>query len=460
MWEARHKTVDGVRAVVKFMRPELVGVPHLVDRFLREASAGMKISHERLVKVYDAAVLPGIGPYIVMEYLDGVDLEEHLSKRGKLSAAETLAILAQVADGLEALHAEGIFHRDLKPSNVFLLRGEDLAVKIVDFGLAKVISPDGQGITQAGFFAGSPGYVAPEQVEDFANAGARADVFALGMTCIRMIAGGLPYDSTDSPSPLLESLSRQRAEPGLVRRFLERQSRSDIPREWFAILEKAVAFDAKQRTSCARAVTKGLADSTQGHGAARDVSNPAVTLAAGSSKESQPSRAAFWPMVAIAAPVLGTAVAIAVVVVRSGTPASVDAASRDASDLRDAAFQSGALINVDSGVDAERQRDVVDAGIDAVDAGIDAGRIRVIDAGRSSRHGAGGDSLPPTTAIVKFFSDEPGVGVKDGLSPLGYTPLVTEIAVGDHVFTFTEKGQETRCKMRIEEDRQLKARCP
>lgn len=265
VWEARHQLEPERRAVVKVIRPELLPRPEMVERFKREAIAGMRVSHRRLVQIYDVDQLADGRPYILMEFLDGGDLETHLASYVKLNAEDTLRIAAQIVDGLEALHEKGIVHRDLKPSNVFLL-GEDRSVKIVDFGLAK--APTGGGgprLTYAGYMAGSPYYVAPEQVADFAGTDSRADVYALGMMIIRMLAGRLPYEFPEDgyngvAQVLLAALDRQRTNPYLARQALEVGASADVPPGWFDILERSIAMHVEARVQRARELIFALAD--------------------------------------------------------------------------------------------------------------------------------------------------------------------------------------------------------
>jgi serine/threonine-protein kinase len=262
VWEARHHLEPKRRAVVKIIRPELLPRTDMVERFLREAVAGMQVKHRHLVEIYDVAQLPDGRPYILMEFLDGGDLEGYLASYQKLGAEDTLRILAQIADGLEVLHAAGIVHRDLKPSNVFLVEGESRLVKIVDFGLAKAPSSTGARLTQAGFVAGSPFYVAPEQVVDFAGVDGRADVYALSMIAVRMLAGRLPYavDGSTVSNPLLAALNLQRDNPFLARQVLELEAARDVPQGWFAILERGIAVHVDARIQRVRELVFALAD--------------------------------------------------------------------------------------------------------------------------------------------------------------------------------------------------------
>lgn len=263
VWAASHHLEPRRRAVVKVIRAELLPRVDLVERFLREAIAGMQVKHPRLVEIYDVAQLADGRPYILMEFLDGGDLEAYVASFQRFTADDTLRIVAQVAEGLEVLHGAGIVHRDLKPSNVFLVEGESRVVKIVDFGLAKAPSNSGERLTHHGFVAGSPYYVAPEQVTDFRSADSRADVYALAMITVRMVAGRLPYaadSDREASNPLVAALMRQRDNPYLARQVLEVEAAPDVPPAWFEHLERGIAISPDARWPRARDLVFALAD--------------------------------------------------------------------------------------------------------------------------------------------------------------------------------------------------------
>jgi eukaryotic-like serine/threonine-protein kinase len=265
VWEAQHG-LSGKRAVVKVIRAELLPRPEMVERFLREGQAGMQLKHERLIEIYDVAQLADGRPYILMEFLDGGDLERYLAGYEKLCPEDALRVIAQIADGLRVLHAAGIVHRDLKPSNVYLV-GDN--VKILDFGLAKVPTTAGNRLTYAGFMAGSAYYVAPEQIFDFANADGRADVFALAMIAVRMLAGRLPFATAEdagqpSQQVIMRALDRQRETPHLARLLLEREAPRDMPAGWIDDLERGIAFDVGARFQRPHDLPLALADKLPG----------------------------------------------------------------------------------------------------------------------------------------------------------------------------------------------------
>ncbi len=167
-------------------------------RFRREARASSRITSENVVRVTDADVAAELegAPFIVMELLDGEDLEHLLAARRQLGAKETVDILLQVARGLDKAHAVGVVHRDLKPENVFLHRRDDgsTVAKVVDFGISKVLRPEDDpslmSVTSSGEIMGTPLYMSPEQARaKAAEIGPGTDVWAIGLMAYRMLTG-------------------------------------------------------------------------------------------------------------------------------------------------------------------------------------------------------------------------------------------------------------------------------
>ena len=155
-------------------------------RFATEASVLAELQHPAIVR-YVAHGDSGGLRYLAMEWLEGEDLGARL-QRGPLDVAQTVALGARVADALGAAHARGILHRDLKPTNLFLPGGDVAAVKLIDFGIARIGFL--AGVTQAGMAVGTPGYMAPEQVQGKPGVDTRADVFALGCVLYECLTGG------------------------------------------------------------------------------------------------------------------------------------------------------------------------------------------------------------------------------------------------------------------------------
>lgn len=187
-------TVEGGagRVAIKCILPLFAGDPQIVARFRREVRVTSRLAGEHVARVIEAGDLPGDGgPFVVMEYLEGRDLQEIVDDRGPLPIGEAAACVAQACVGLAEAHALGIVHRDLKPSNLFRVEGSSGGcIKLLDFGVAKVEGP-GEDIEleEVGRMIGSRRYMAPEQRLDASSVDARADVWSLGMI-LRYLATG------------------------------------------------------------------------------------------------------------------------------------------------------------------------------------------------------------------------------------------------------------------------------
>ena len=156
-WKGRDLLL-GREVAVKVMRESLAADPQFIARFRQEAQAAANLSHEHIAAIYDFGSDDGIH-YIVMEYVPGEDLKQHLKRRGPLALPEALELALQIAEALEAAHAKGIVHRDIKPANILLT--EEGLVKVADFGIARVFSAPDDNST--GTLIGSVHYLSPEQ---------------------------------------------------------------------------------------------------------------------------------------------------------------------------------------------------------------------------------------------------------------------------------------------------------
>jgi serine/threonine-protein kinase len=198
----------GARVAVKLITAEGAQSDVLLERFKREAKACEAAPSKHIVRVLAAERedISGL-PYMVMDYLEGEDLETLVGRLGPLPPDLALRVAAQACEGLIVAHAGGVIHRDIKPANLFLAReGQERIVKIVDFGLAKVRmedagAPDSR-ITRTGALLGSPLYMAPEQARGAKDVDARADLWSLGVVLYEALTGRTPFDGCDSLSEL------------------------------------------------------------------------------------------------------------------------------------------------------------------------------------------------------------------------------------------------------------------
>lgn len=192
VYEAEH-VILRQRVAVKALLPGTVTSAETLERFSLEASAIARIASEHVVRVMDAGSLPNGAPYLVMEYLDGCDLEELLSVRGKLPVTEVVDFTLQALDALAHAHAARVIHRDLKPANLFLAKRPDgqRVIKLVDFGISKAFdsSPEGDRIV------GSPAYMSPEQLDN-RSIDVRTDLWSLGVVMYELLSGSPPFSGT------------------------------------------------------------------------------------------------------------------------------------------------------------------------------------------------------------------------------------------------------------------------
>ncbi|HEY8086912.1 MAG TPA: protein kinase [Polyangiaceae bacterium] len=190
---ARHRDL-GELVALKFLRPSSSERPESHARFAREARTATRIKNEHVARVYDTGTADG-HPFLVMEYLTGEDLARVLRRRGPLPAAEAVDLLLQACEAIADAHNLGIVHRDLKPANLFVTTSSDGApfVKVLDFGIARSLSPGDPSVTATAAVVGSPLYMSPEQLASSRTVDARADVWSLGVILYEMLAGATPF---------------------------------------------------------------------------------------------------------------------------------------------------------------------------------------------------------------------------------------------------------------------------
>lgn len=192
---AEHVAI-GRQVAVKILLGNLQEKPDLAKRFLQEARTASKLRHANVVDIIDFGHVDPRTPFFVMEYLNGQDLKGVVKAEKVLAWPRTREIALQICAGLAMAHSQGFIHRDLKPDNVYLIRDEAgrEVVKILDFGIAKIISDEAHDTTQTGVLLGTPEYMSPEQAQD-QPLDARSDIYALGVILYRMMVGRVPFQS-------------------------------------------------------------------------------------------------------------------------------------------------------------------------------------------------------------------------------------------------------------------------
>jgi eukaryotic-like serine/threonine-protein kinase len=249
---ARHKVIDK-RVAVKILRADFARRKEITDRFLQEAKAASSIGSPHIVDISDFGELPDGSTYFVMEWLDGIPLSKITRERNAVPLPRLIAIARQIADGLGAAHARGIVHRDLKPDNVFLVRhGSNTDfVKILDFGIAKVMNDPSQKRTQAGALFGTPHYMAPEQAAG-TPVDARTDVYALGVILYELASGRLPFDGNSLMGILTQHMFKA---PAPIR---TKEAHGPVPASFEAIIMKALSKHPDHRYATMQALSDDL----------------------------------------------------------------------------------------------------------------------------------------------------------------------------------------------------------
>ena len=198
VYEAEHTTL-GKRVAIKLMLEKYTGDSEAVARFTREALAASRIGNPHIIDVMDIGTAPDGRSYVVMELLNGRPLSKAIEDGGPMAPQRAISIMRQVLKAVGAAHAKGIVHRDLKPDNIFLLEHGESGdfVKLLDFGISKMIDPDMQvaatKLTTTGVVMGTPLYMAPEQAMG-AEIDHLADLYACGVIMYEMLAGKPPFD--------------------------------------------------------------------------------------------------------------------------------------------------------------------------------------------------------------------------------------------------------------------------
>jgi len=248
VYEGEHLTVER-RVAIKLLHPEFAQKPDIVKRFQREARAAAYTGNEHVVEVLDMDALPDGSPFMVLEYLDGINLDQLVESNGPLELGRAVRIVIQVCDALDAVHEAGIIHRDLKPDNIYLVpRGANPDfVKVLDFGISKFKSASfGQTatLTTTGSLIGTPSFMAPEQIDDGHDVDRRADIFALGGILYYALTANIPF--TAETLYLLWVKICNEPSPSVTR------LRPDIPIEIDDVISRALEKEPGKRfASCA-----------------------------------------------------------------------------------------------------------------------------------------------------------------------------------------------------------------
>lgn len=264
---ATHLKLDQDVAI-KMLKPESMKNERVVARFAREARAAARLKSEHVVRILDVDEQESVeaggssAPFIVMEYLDGTDLDRLVRKRGPVSSTRAAELALEACEGLAEAHALGIVHRDVKPANLFLAtsqRGVE-RVKLLDFGISKPPeSGEDPTITEADRLLGSPSFMSPEQLKAARDVDARTDVWSLGVVLYFLVSGRLPFEG-DSATSVAARIAADPPRP--------LDDVKDLPRELVTVVMRCLEKDPAARYGSVAALARALAPFAPGGGAA------------------------------------------------------------------------------------------------------------------------------------------------------------------------------------------------
>jgi serine/threonine protein kinase len=238
VYKARN-TEDGRDVALKVLPREMAAKPSMVERFKREARSAARLKHDNIVRILDSDVV-GSTVYIAMEYVDGIDLHDHVKRNGPLDPEEARQLVLQGARALRHAHDNNIVHRDIKPSNFLLLRqSHRQTLKLTDFGLAREVDANEFRVTRAGTTVGTIDYISPEQARDSSLADIRSDLYSLGSTWYHLLTGHAPFPRGGLAERLVKLMND---DPPDIRDLNPR-----VSDDTWAILSKLLAKDPDDR---------------------------------------------------------------------------------------------------------------------------------------------------------------------------------------------------------------------
>jgi eukaryotic-like serine/threonine-protein kinase len=253
------------QVAIKLLLPNLVEHPETLARFLREARAAARVKSPHVTRVFDFGTLESGAPFIVMELLEGVSMSAMIRRGGKLPAAVAAEYGMQACEAMAEAHAAGIVHRDLKPANLFVCLEADgrPLLKVLDFGVSKMIEPDAShDMTATASLLGSPSYMAPEQMLSAKNVDARADIWSMGAILYELATGEKPFRADTVPALCMTILNAEPRRPS--------ELAPDLPPEFERVILRCLAKAKEDRFDSAHDLADALAPFVEGPREARE----------------------------------------------------------------------------------------------------------------------------------------------------------------------------------------------
>jgi serine/threonine-protein kinase len=291
VWAAVHELTER-EVAVKLISREHAANDEIRARMMREARACGRIAHRNVLEILDVGETATGEPFLVMPLLTGETLATVLARSGRLPASSVVRIATEIAKGLAAAHTAGIVHRDLKPANLFLVDDDDTnaaSVKIVDFGVSKILTSQDASATATGSALGSPAYMSPEQARGERTIDHRSDIWSLGVVMFEALAGSRPFHG-DTPYAVVADILH-----GRIPSLLERAP--DVDPRLATLVGRCLERDIRNRISSAGELIAEL----------KAVSTPETSTGPGSVALVPPS--VVVPAVAVSAPAVAQSAA-------------------------------------------------------------------------------------------------------------------------------------------------------
>jgi serine/threonine-protein kinase len=272
------QTAIGRKVALKVLHPSLTD-ENLYARFRNEAAASSRLHHQNTITIYDFGKTDTGSLYIAMELIKGTSLDDEIADHGALDWRRTCKVGIQICGSLQEAHDAGIIHRDLKPDNVMLCErgGEKDVVKVLDFGIAKILEDDGQdqrkALTKTGMVFGTPQYMSPEQIRG-EKVDSRSDIYSTGVIFYQMLAGVLPF-TAETPMGLLTKHLMDTPPP-----FDQSAPSAEVPFELQQLVHKTLAKDAADRPATMKELSTGLEEILAAAGPGTGPRPTAVTASA------------------------------------------------------------------------------------------------------------------------------------------------------------------------------------